>query len=100
VLTDRDIVIEVLAKNVDLNAVTINDVMSFDLMTVNESVDLMTAIKTMRNKGVRRAPVVNDNGALVGILSVDDVLDLLAEQMMDLAKLISKEQYREQAKTV
>jgi len=67
VLTDRDIVIEVLAKNVDLNAVTINDVMSFDLMTVNESVDLMTAIKTMRNKGVRRAPVVNDNGALVGI---------------------------------
>lgn len=99
-LTDRDIVIEVLAKNVDLNAVTINDVMSFDLMTVNESVDLMTAIKTMRNKGVRRAPVVNDNGALVGILSVDDVLDLLAEQMMDLAKLISKEQYREQAKTV
>lgn len=100
VLTDRDVIVEVFAENVDLQSVNVGDVMSIDLVVVNESVDLMAAIKIMRSKGVRRIPVVNDDGALVGILSVDDVLDLLAEQMMDLAKLISKEQSREQAKTV
>ncbi len=99
-LTDRDIVIEVFAENIDLQTVNVGDIMSSDLVVVNESVDLMEAIKMMRSKGVRRTPVVNDQGALVGILSVDDVLDLLAEQMMDLAKLISNEQRREQTKTV
>ena len=99
-LTDRDIVIEVFAENIDLQSVNVSDIMSSDLVVVNESVDLMEAIKMMRSKGVRRTPVVNDQGALVGILSVDDVLDLLAEQMMDLAKLISNEQRREQTKTV
>lgn len=100
ILTDRDVVIEVLAKNVDLNAVNVGDIMSSDLTLLNESVGLMSAIKIMRDKGVRRAPVVNDNNGLVGILTVDDVLDLLAEQMMDLAKLVSKEQRCEQLKTV
>jgi len=100
ILTDRDIVVEVLAEGIDLHTVTVGDIMSFDLMVVNESVDFMTVIKMMRDNGVRRAPVVNDGGGLVGILSVDDVLDILAEQMMDLAKLISKEQRREQVKTV
>ncbi len=99
-LTDRDIVVEVLAENIDLQSVNISDVMSFDLLVLPESIDLMDAIKRMRSKGVRRTPIVNDGGALVGIISVDDLLDLLAEQMIDLAKLISKEQILEQEKTV
>lgn len=100
ILTDRDIVIEVFAEDVKINTVTVGDIMSYDLTVVNESLDFITVIKTMRDKGVRRAPVVSDNGALVGIITVDDLLDILAEEMMDLAKLISKEQRREQIKTV
>lgn len=100
ILTDRDIVVEVFAEGVDLHTVTVGDIMSFDLTVVNESVDFMTVIKTMRDNGVRRAPVVNDAGDLVGIITVDDLLDILAEEMMDLSKLISKEQRREQVKTV
>jgi CBS domain-containing protein len=49
----------------------------------------------MCSKGVRRLLVVNQEGALVGIISADDILDLLAEEMKELAKIASREQERE-----
>jgi len=52
----------------------------------------------MRTKGVRRIPVVNQEGGLVGIMSADDILDLLAEEMTELAKVAPRERERE-AKT-
>lgn len=91
VLTDRDIVIELLAEDVDLNAVNIGDVMSFDLVTTTEDTKLLDAIKLMRIKGVRRLPVLNSEGRLAGILSVDDILELVGEQLGDLVALVSKE---------
>lgn len=95
ILTDRDIVVEMLAEDVDLDTVSIGDVMSFELVTVDEQTKLMDAIKLMRTKGVRRLPVVNREGGLVGILSADDILELLAEQLTDLTALIAKEIYKE-----
>jgi CBS domain-containing protein len=91
ILTDRDIVMKVLAKDVDLDSVMVDDVMSYELVTVIEDTKLLDALKLMRSKGVRRLPVVNDQGGLEGILSVDDILELLAEQMGDIAALISHE---------
>lgn len=99
-LTDRDIVIEILAENIAIESVCVGDVMSLELVVVNEAIDLMDAVKVMRIKGVRRIPIVNNDGGLVGILSADDVLELLAEQMTDLAKLISVEQSHEIQKTI
>ena len=96
ILTDRDIVIELLAEDVNLDAVSIGDVMSYDLVKVNEDTKLMDAIKEMRNKGVRRLPVVDKQGGLVGILAADDVLDLIAEQLNDLVALVSREVRHEQ----
>jgi CBS domain-containing protein len=49
----------------------------------------------MRRKGVRRLPVVDKSGALVGIITADDLIELIAEQLQDIAKLIGKEQVRE-----
>ncbi len=95
ILTDRDIVIEILAEDVDIDAVNIGDVMSYELVCVNEETSLMDAIKTMRSKGVRRLPVVDKEAGLVGILSADDVLELLAEQLTDLSALIAREISRE-----
>lgn len=95
ILTDRDIVLEILAEGVDLEAVNIGDVMSYDLVTVTENTKLIDTIKLMREKGVRRIPVVNEKGGLEGLLSVDDLLELVAEQLMDIVGLISKEQARE-----
>ena len=95
ILTDRDIVLEILAEDVDLNTVNIGDVMSYELVTVNESTTLIDTLKIMRQKGIRRIPVVNEKGTLEGLLSVDDRLELLAEQLNDLVALISKEQSSE-----
>jgi CBS domain-containing protein len=98
ILTDRDIVLEILAEDVDLDTVNVGDVMSYDLVTVDEDTSLMDTIKIMREKGVRRMPVVNKKDALVGILTVDDLIELVAEQLTDIVSLISKENRQEQTR--
>ena len=91
ILTDRDVVVEILAEDVELDAVNISDVMSAQLVTINEDTKLLDAIKLMSLKGVRRLPVVNEQSELQGILSVDDLLELIVEQLSDIVSLISKE---------
>ena len=98
ILTDRDIVIEILAEDVDLDSVNIGDVMTFDLVTVTEETKLLDAINLMRSKGVRRVPVLNQAGGLVGILTVDDVIELLSEAITNISSLITSEQRREQVR--
>lgn len=100
ILTDRDIVIELIAGEVDLDAVTVGDVMSYELLTVSEEEAIVDTIKLMRGRGVRRVVVVNKQGSLEGIIAVDDLIDLLAEQMKDIVSLISCEQKKEQRKCV
>ncbi|NVK44393.1 MAG: CBS domain-containing protein [Oceanospirillaceae bacterium] len=95
ILTDRDIVIELLAKGVDLDAISVGDAMTYDLLTLNENDEVDEAIKQMRAQGVRRAPVVNGSGLLVGILAVDDVIERLSEQFADLVALLQREQQQE-----
>lgn len=96
ILTDRDIVIEVIAEDVDVGSVAIGDVMSFKLLTAREQDDTFDTIKLMQTKGVRRLPVVDKQGQLVGIVTIDDLIDLLAETLMDVAGLIAYEQKREE----
>jgi CBS domain-containing protein len=100
IVTDRDIVLEVIAEEVDMNDVDVGDIMSEDLVTAEEKDDLIDTIKLMRAKGVRRIPVVDDANALVGILAVDDLIELFAEQIGDLAKIVVREQTREKAKRI
>lgn len=95
IVTDRDLVIEVLAQDVDFDAVTIGDVMSFDLVTAGEDESVRDTIKKMRSRGVRRIPVVNKSGLLQGILAVDDLIELYAETLCDLNAVTVQEQKRE-----
>ena len=95
ILTDRDIVIQLIAKGIDINSVTIDDIMSTNLFIAKENDDVIDTIKLMRQKGIRRMPVVDENGGLVGIITLDDLIDLFAEQLRDLADLISREQQSE-----
>ena len=95
ILTDRDIVIELVAEQVDPESVLVEDVMSDQLLAINESDELLETMEKMRDRGVRRAPVVGKNGELVGILTLDDVLDILAEALKDLVLLTGREQRRE-----
>lgn len=94
-LTDRDIVIEVLAEDVEPESVTVGDIMSASLITAREEDELVDVVARMRSHGVRRIPVVNAQGGLEGILAVDDILELLAEQINGLAGLVTIEQRRE-----
>lgn len=95
ILTDRDIVIELVAEEVDLEAVTAGDVMSYDLHTAKSDDDLLDTIKRMRSRAIRRLPVISQTGSLIGILAVDDLLELLAEQLDDLVNLVTSQSQRE-----
>ena len=96
ILTDRDIIIELIAKEIDINSVTVGDIMSSEIKLARENDDVTDTIKQMRYKGVRRMPVIDERGALVGIVALDDLIDLLAEQLKGLADLIGKEHIREE----
>jgi signal-transduction protein with cAMP-binding, CBS, and nucleotidyltransferase domain len=95
IVTDRDLVIEVIAKKVDIDSITVGDVMSDDLLTAVETESPDDVMLKMRNKGVRRIPIVSEEGGLIGVMSVDDFIDLFAEKMEDMVRLISREQKRE-----
>lgn len=96
ILTDRDIVVGVLAKDVDIESVAVQDVMGGELLTASEDESLPDTVKRMRAAGVRRTPVVDREGMLIGILTVDDLLDLLSETLNDLSRLVSREISQEQ----
>ena len=95
ILTDRDIVVELLAQEVDFRSLSIEDCMSFDLLQAREDEDLLEVLERMRGKGVRRIPVVSSNGALQGILTFDDIIELLAEQVHNLVSLMHTGQQHE-----
>lgn len=97
IVTDRDIVVEVVAAGVNPEALKVGDIMGSGVATVRESEGLFEALRYMRDKGVRRMPVVGSSGELVGILTLDDLLTLLAEELTELAKLVSHERQRESA---
>jgi CBS domain-containing protein len=95
VVTDRDLVIEVLAQELDMEAVTVGDVMSMEIVTARETEELWDTLNRMRSQGIRRMPVVNERGGLEGIITADDIVEVIAEGVMDLAKLIRRERERE-----
>ena len=91
IVTDRDLVIEVIAQQVPLESATLNDVMSKDLVTVGEQETLIDTLELMLKRGVRRVLVVDGQGSLQGMLAADDAIELMAESMADLAKVVSQE---------
>lgn len=95
VVTDRDLVVEVVATELDENIITVGDIMAQEVFTIKESTASYEAIELMRRKTARRLPVVDETGELVGILTLDDALQLLSEELLDLAKLVRYEQKKE-----
>jgi len=94
-LTDRDIVTAAVALDLDPGALRAEEVMSTDLVTAREGDSLIDLVRTMRRKGVRRIPVVGGQGELVGLVTLDDVLDILSEELVLLVGAISSQRKRE-----
>jgi signal-transduction protein with cAMP-binding, CBS, and nucleotidyltransferase domain len=95
-LTDRDIVTAVVARDLNPSTLTVGDVMSADPVTVRESDSVLDVLSTMRRKGVRRIPVTDAKGVLLGVITLDDLLGVVSEQLHALVEAIESEQQREQ----
>ena len=91
IVTDRDLAVRVLAKGKDPFSTTVGDVMTLFPKTIREDTPIEQAITLMRSGPYRRLPVVDHAGKLVGLLSIDDVLDLLAEEFREIGALLKAE---------
>ena len=96
IVTERDIVLSVVAAEIAPGTLTVGEIMSAQLATAGEEEDIFETIQRMRNIGVRRMPIVDAEGALAGIVSIDDIIEVLAAEMTELARLIAREQLRAQ----
>jgi CBS domain-containing protein len=96
ILTDRDIVVGLVALEIPTEMTRVEDVMTPTLVTVNEKAGIYETIHLMETYGVRRLPVVNEQGGLVGIVSSVDLLELLGQEIMALSKLSSRQKMKEQ----
>ena len=95
IITDRDIVVEVLAEELAPEKVTVGDVMSSQLVCGKADASLWDAMKLMRMHGIRHLPILNNDEALVGIITVDDIMMILASEFTELVRVIGKEQTNE-----
>lgn len=95
IITDRDIVIEVLAKGLDPSTTPVSSLIRTPVVIASEGEDTYQALERMKLHGVRRIPVVGDSGALVGIITVDDLLACLAADAFSLAQIVSRQQNHE-----
>jgi CBS domain-containing protein len=89
-LTDRDLVVRVLAQGSG-PGMRVGDVMTTDPTVVTADVPVEDALRTMRRRGLRRLPVVDDEGRLEGLLAADDVLELLADELRQVGDLIGRQ---------
>lgn len=88
-LTDRDIVTRCVAKNVDVDDCTVENVMTESLQTVRESDGIYDCIEVMKGAKVRRVPVVDDKGHVLGIISFGDLIGILGNELSEISKCIT-----------
>jgi CBS domain-containing protein len=91
IVTDRDLVMGVLEPHRDPEEVTVEEIMTSDPETVHEDASVIETTELMARAAVRRLPVVDDVGAIVGIVALDDLLVLLAEELRDIAGVVVAE---------
>lgn len=90
IITDRDIVCAQLERAADLSRLEAEQVMTRNPLVLNEDDSIENAIRHLRARGVRRAPVVSAHGTLVGMISTDDLVGLLARELAQLAHLLEQ----------
>jgi CBS domain-containing protein len=92
IVTDRDLVVQVLARpDRAARAITLGDIMRRDPITASEDDDVETVLGKLRSHGIRRIPIVNRDGGLEGIVSLDDVIGWMAEHMQSATKLLERQ---------
>lgn len=88
ILTDRDLALEVIRRKLDPDAVRVEELMHSPLVVVREDAPMRSALERMRSEGLRRLPVVDGEGQLVGIVTADDLAVMLAAELAQLGRAI------------
>jgi CBS domain-containing protein len=89
-LTDRDIAVRVVAEGLDVRTTRVSAVVTYEAATLLRSDGIDTAVTRMRDTGVRRLPIVDDDGRLVGIITADDIIQLLTNELHALGESIAE----------
>ena len=96
-LTDRDITIEGVARGVDVDQTTVRDLMTAPVVAATESEGMVTALARMREFGIRRLPIIDSEGKLVGVVTNSNLIKELSELLDGLVRNISSSKTREVA---
>jgi CBS domain-containing protein len=91
IVTDRDIVVEAVAASLDPRTLTAGEIMTRELVTTAEDDDTSWSLKVMRDRGVRRLPVLDAGGEVVGIVALDDLLEFAAGALSDVVQALGTE---------
>lgn len=91
IITDRDVVLRVVYEGLDPKTTALDKVMTRGLSVLEEGMGLFEALSFMREEGVRRYPIVDSDGKLIGFLSLDDVLYILGKELASVADILEKE---------
>ncbi|HEX7640875.1 MAG TPA: CBS domain-containing protein [Burkholderiaceae bacterium] len=95
IITDRDLVVEVMAKDRNPEGITVGGIMTPKLVTAYEGEQLDVVMERMRWSGIRRIPLLDSAGALVGVACLDDIVANLAQLLANVA-CVGKIQQREE----
>lgn len=85
IVTDRDLVLELMAEELDPAVFTAGDIMSVNLVLATPEMDALDAVQLMKTHRLRRLVMVDEAGRLVGIVTMEDVLELLTGELANLA---------------
>ncbi|HAU1152464.1 TPA: CBS domain-containing protein [Legionella pneumophila] len=92
IITDRDLVVEVMALDVNPEELAVQDIVTRSVLVAREEDSLIDSLELMKEKGVRRLPVVDNNHVLVGIITIDDITELLAEMLHKVVGVVDRQQ--------
>ena len=97
IITDRDLVVEIMAMDLDPHTLTVGEVMGPALVIAHENDGIRETLELMRHRSVRRVPIMSTRGHLLGIVASDDLIQGLADDMTALASITTREHAREAA---
>lgn len=95
IVTDRDVVLQVTAKKLDPESTTAQDLMTGELVTGYLAWGITETMRHMHRHGIRRLPIVDHNQLLVGIVTIDDLIDVVMSELGELSETITSGQYKE-----
>ena len=99
-VTDRDIAVNVVAQGKDPRSTVLKEIMSKNALVLRQDQGIFEATKMMSEKGIRRLPIVDSEGKLAGIISLDDLITVFGEEVANIANAIAYESYRSKKRNV